>query len=185
MASLERSSSTGSVSAGRVIGAVVVPIAAIALVFLLWSISDRLLYVGPVDRAAFGWIVVVPLFALTPLSAVVVWRGLNGFERTIAAIVVGVTIGGGATTLFWLSVASQGCEFGAVRTPAEWLVPSVVVGLVVGGGFAVTALGATSALRRFGWWPSTAAGAGAAMALIVVAMAVAATFIMSGGCLRP
>ena len=48
--------------AGRVALGVAVPLVLLALVYALWWVSNELLYVGPLDRAAFGWSVVIPLW---------------------------------------------------------------------------------------------------------------------------
>jgi hypothetical protein len=40
----------------KVIG-VAASLAAVALVYLVWWISDRLVFIRPVDRATFGWLV--------------------------------------------------------------------------------------------------------------------------------
>lgn len=52
-------------------------LATVALGYALWSVSDRLLYIGPLDRAAFGWAVVVPVWALAPVAAALAWRRLT------------------------------------------------------------------------------------------------------------
>ena len=38
--------------------AMLTPLVGVALAYGLWWISDRLLYIGPLDRATFGWLVV-------------------------------------------------------------------------------------------------------------------------------
>ncbi|MBA2373099.1 MAG: hypothetical protein H0V74_02700, partial [Chloroflexi bacterium] len=44
----------------RVAWGTAVPLALVALAYALWWLSDRLGYIGPLDRAAFGWAVVIP-----------------------------------------------------------------------------------------------------------------------------
>ncbi len=61
----------------RYVAAVLVPLALVGLAYVLWWISDRLLYVGPLDRAAFGWVVVVPVWIAAPVAAGFVWRTLD------------------------------------------------------------------------------------------------------------
>ncbi|MHB8958379.1 MAG: hypothetical protein ACYDAN_01980 [Candidatus Limnocylindrales bacterium] len=41
--------------------ATAVPLAVAGLAHALWSVSDRLGYIGPLDKAAFGWAVVIPV----------------------------------------------------------------------------------------------------------------------------
>lgn len=74
---------------GRVAAAAMLPLAGAGLAYLLSWVSDRLLYIGPFDRAAFGWFVVVPVWALTPLAAAVAWRAIDARDAAWAAAVAG------------------------------------------------------------------------------------------------
>lgn len=179
------SSGSRPASSLRVAFAALVPLAGVALAYALWWISDRLLYVGPLDRAQFGWLVVVPVWSLTPVAAAYAWRTLGPPVRATAAGVVGFILAVASAGLFWSASAFPSCEFGAVRSPGEWVIPSLVVGLVIGGGFAAICLGATAVARRTRWWVVVLAGAGSAFALVFLAILVAAPFLMSGGCQRP
>jgi hypothetical protein len=169
----------------RVAIAAAAPLAGVALAYLLWWISDRLVVIGPLDRATFGWLVVVPVWALTPTMAAYAWRALEAEETWFVAAAVGLVIAFLAALLFWLAAAFPDCEFGAVRTPAEWIVPSAIVGLVIGGGFAATCLVTVAVLRGGRWWSALLVGAGSALAVFFLAIIVAAPFVMSGGCQRP
>jgi hypothetical protein len=168
-----------------VVIAVATPLASVALAYALWWISDRLIYIGPLDRAKFGWLVVVPVWALTPLVAAFAWRPLNTRQSAGAAGIVGLVITASAAVRLWLAAAFPACEFGAVRSPAEWILPSVIVGVVIGGGFAATCLGTAAVLRRWQWWSALLVGAPSAVALVFLAGLVAVPFIMTGGCQRP
>jgi hypothetical protein len=161
------------------------PLAGVALAYGLWWICDRLLYIGPMDRAKFGWLVVVPVWSLTPVLAAPFWRQLNPRQTVAVAAIVGLVLAASAALLFWLAAAAPDCEFGAVRSPAEWVLPSLIIGLVVGGGFAAACLGTTAVARRLRWWAVLLVGAGSAFALVFVAIMVATPFILSGGCQRP
>ena len=161
------------------------PLAGVALAYALWWISDRLLYVGPLDRATFGWLVVVPVWSLTPVLAAFAWRRLNPGQTVAVAAAVGLVLSASAALLFWLAAAAPNCQFGAVRSPAEWVVPSLIIGLVIGGGFAAACLGTTAVARRARWWAVLAIGAGSAFALVFLAILVATPFLLSGGCQRP
>lgn len=165
--------------------AALVPLGGAALAYALWWISDRLLYIGPLDRAQFGWLVVVPVWSLTPVAAAYTWRTQDPSLRARAAVFIGFIVAAASAALFWSASAAPNCEFGAVRSPVEWVVPSVIVGLVIGGGFAVACLGATAVARRARWWLVVLAGAGSAFALVFLAILVATPFLMSGGCQRP
>jgi hypothetical protein len=174
-----------SANAVRLVIAALTPLAGVVLAYGLWWISDRLLYIGPLDRATFGWVVVVPVWSLTPVVAAYAWRPLNRSQSAVAAGIVGLILTGAAAVLFWLATAFPNCEFGAVRPSAEWIVPSVIVGLVIGAGLAAACLGAAAVARRERWWSTLLVGAGSAIAMLFVALLVATPFLMSGGCERP
>ena len=165
--------------------AVAAPLAGVALAYALWWISDRLLYIGPLDRATFGWLVVVPVWALSPMVAAYAWRPLSRRETVLAATVVGVVISIAASLLFWLAVAHPACEFGAVRTPAELIAPSLLVGIVVGGGLAGMCVATLATLRQGRWWSAILVAAGSGLALVFLAILAAAPSLMSSGCQRP
>lgn len=179
---------TGPSGRGRsslVIVGMAVPLALVALAYLLWWISDRLLYVGPLDRAAFGWIVVVPTWIAAPVAAGFAWRVLD--ERTTVAVaaLVGTVVAGVATVLLWQAVAFPGCEAGAIRTPQEMALPSMLVGIVVGGGLALSALVSTRYARQGRVVAAVVLGA-ACEALMIAAAIVAATILILGpACQRP
>jgi hypothetical protein len=169
----------------RVVIAAIAPLAGVALAYLLWWISDRLVVIGPLDRATFGWLVVVPVWALTPTMAAYAWRALEAEETWLVAAAVALIMAALAALLFWLAGAFPDCDFGALRTPAEWILPSVIVGLVIGGGFAATCLVTVAVLRGGRWWSALLVGAGSALTLVLLAIMVAAPLMMSGGCQRP
>ncbi len=179
------SSSPRAATAVRLVIAALTPLTGIALAYVLWWISDRLLYIGPLDRATFGWLIVVPIWSLTPMAAAYAWRPLNRRQSAVAAGVIGLLLAASAAVLFWLATAFPNCEFGAVHSAAEWIVPSFIVGLVIGAGFAGTCLGAAAVARRGHWWATLLVGAGSASALVFFTFLVAAPFLMSGGCQRP
>ena len=169
----------------RVALAALVPLMGATLAYGLWWISDRLLYIGPLDRAQFAWLVVVPVWSLTPVAAAYAWRALNPRQLVVAAGVIGLILAVASSVLFWAATAFPNCEFGVVRTPGEWIIPSIIVGFVIGAGFAATCLGATAVTRHARWWAVLSAGAGSGFALVFAAILVAAPFLMSGGCQRP
>ncbi len=161
------------------------PLAGAALAYGLWWISDRLLYIGPLDRAKFGWLVVIPIWALTPVVAAYAWRPLNARQSRVAVGIVGLVITAAAALLIWLSSAFPDCQFGATFTPADVVIPALIIGAVIGGGFAAACLGAAATARRARWWVVLPVGAGSAFALVFVAIMAAAPFAMMAGCQRP
>jgi hypothetical protein len=125
---------------GRITRAVFAPLAVAALAYGLSWVSDRLLFIGPLDRAAFGWAVVIPVWLAAPSVAALRWRRMTFRERSIAAAVVGTVIGVVAAYSYWLSVAFPDCETGAIFTPAERVLPAIIVGAVVGAAPAIGGL---------------------------------------------
>ena len=178
-------SGTRQTNGAQVALAAAVPLAGVALAYGLWWISDRLLYIGPLDRAKFGWLVVIPVWSLTPVLAALSWRPLSRGQTVGVAAIIGVALSASAALLFWLAASAPDCEFGAVRSPAEWVLPSLIIGLVVGGGFAAACLGTAAVARRSRWRAVLLVGAGSAFALVFVAIMVATPFLLSGGCQRP
>jgi len=170
-------------SVGRL--ALVAPLLVVGLALGLWYLSDRLLYIGPLDRATFGWSVVVPIWALAPIAAGFAWRGLGSRARRVAAVSCALVVGGVLAALLWLSVAFPDCQLGAARSPWEQSLPSIVLGGVVGGGFGLSTFVASGEVqaRR----PVRALVLGAVGQLAVVAVAPVLLFLLffGGGCQRP
>ena len=166
------------------LGAVAAPLAVVGLASVLWWISDRLLYIGPFDRATFGWLVVVPVWATAPLVAGFAWRRLEPAARTFAATAYGVVVGGVVALLLWQEVAFPACSTGPARTPAEWSLPAITLGVVVGGGFGLSGLLASGLVRQGHPWRALAFGAATQLAIVVIAFTLAFVLLF-GVCDRP
>lgn len=164
------------------------PSAVIVLAYVLWWVSDRMLYVGPLDRAAFGWVVVMPVWWLSPAVAALLWRGLPSVWTTFAATAVGAVLAAFVFALAWTTLDREmgGCQFGP-RTPMGALVlPLALVGLAFGGGWAVSALAASSIVRSGRLWRGLAAGIGVLVAVTFTMIVVLSLLIvMFLGCNRP
>ncbi len=129
---------------------VAVPALVVALAYVLWWVSDRLGAIGPFDRAAFGWSVVIPVWLAAPVAAGFVWHRLGDHHNGITAGMFGALIGGVAAALFWMAVADPACANGPTRVPVEWVVPSLVLGAAIGGGLAFSALVASRTFSTVG-----------------------------------
>jgi hypothetical protein len=166
---------------------VVVPLSVVVVAYGLWWISDRLLYIGPLDRATFGWVVVVPVWASAPIAAAFAWRGLSEGRTAGAALVVGCATAAAAALLFWLAGAHPDCQFGATRLASDWILPSLIVGAVIGAGPPVSGLMAVALLRNGHPWRAALLGFAAELALVFVAIIVAGTVLMGSisNCNRP
>ncbi len=164
---------------------VAVPVLVVALAYILWWVSDRLGDIGPFDRAAFGWSVVIPVWLAAPVAAGFVWHRLGDHHNGLTAGMFGTLIGGVAAALFWMAVADPACETGPTRVPAEWVVPSLVLGAAIGGGLAFSALVASRTFQHGRLWQAVVLGAGTELTIVFVAILVAGILLQGPGCQRP
>lgn len=163
----------------------VVPLAVAAIAFLLWWISDRLLYVGPLDRAAFGWVVVLPTWIAAPVVAGLAWRRLELRTTLAVATFVGVVIAAVAAALLWQAIAFPACETGAIHTPQDMVVPSLLFGAVVGGGLALSGLVSTRFARQGRLIAALVLGAGAEVLMVAAAILIVGATLLGPFCQRP
>ena len=160
------------------------PVIVVVVAFVLWLISDRLLYVGPLDRATFGWLVVVPLWAAAPTFAGFSWRAFAAHERVRWALAGGLAVGGVTAILLWQSVATPAIDCNPTHTALELVLPAVLVGGLIAAGFALGC-----------WFASLEIAAGrvlrgliygAVVQLLAIPFAsILATLLLSGLCQRP
>ena len=147
---------SGRIGAGyaRILVAIVVPIALVlAAVGLTWDIN-QLRPEWPIDPAVFGWLVIVPTWLSAPIVASYLWRPLSRWQTWSVAAGIGGLVSGGAALLFWQSIGTPfDCGFGTVTPAVDFLPQTIFVGLVVGGGLALSSL-LGAQLTRFGvhWW---------------------------------
>jgi hypothetical protein len=162
----------------RLFVAIALPLVILLLAYGLWWISDRLLYVGPLDRAAFGWVFVVPLWLSAPVVAGFLWKAVSTRQARYAALVVGSVVSIGAALAYWQSIGTPfDCGFGTVTPPIAFLPQTLIVGILVGGGLALDGL-LVAALARSGvrWW-AVVVGAGTEVLMLGLALfAVLATW---------
>jgi hypothetical protein len=164
---------SGSSRAGtdKVAVGVALPLLIATLAYGLWWISDQLIVIGPLDRASFGWIVVIPLWLSTPVVAGFTWRSLSRSQARLAAFVVGACVSAAAALAFWQSMGTPfDCGFGTVTPAIDFLPGTVLVGVLVGAGLAVDGL-LVARLARAGvrWW-AVVIGVGAEGFLLTVAL---------------
>jgi hypothetical protein len=162
-----------------------VPLAVAALAYALWWMSDRLLYVGPLDRASSGWLVVIPVWLAIPIAGAFAWRRIAAGESLLAAATVGLIVTGGAALLLWQGIALADCEFGAIRAPVEWVLPSILLGGIIGGGVALSTLLAAGRLRAGHPRSGVAVGLSVQIVSVLTAILVAALLLGGPGCQRP
>lgn len=126
--------------------AIAIPLALLALAYALWAISDRLLQIGPFDRAAFGWIVVIPIWWLAPGVAGLAWSRVPASRPRIAAPIVGGLVAAVSGILLAHSITFANCA--PVVSWTDNLPASLAIGVAIGAGPAIGALAAASVARR-------------------------------------
>ncbi len=165
--------------------AVAAPLIAVATVYAVWWVSDRLVVIGPFDRATFGWLFVVPLLAIVPLVAGAAWRGLD--HRSLRAVgwVAGLALAVAVAGWTGSTLAVRDCEFGSRGSAGDYMVWSSLVGLVAAAAFVTSGLLARERLRAGHSFQGLLVGAGAWLggAWLAVMIAIAAGF--ATGCNRP
>jgi len=68
----------------------------LAVAMIATVVDDSVVAVGPLDRAAFGWLVVAPLVLLSPGAAALTWRATGRrvlASRLIAALSLAIGLG--------------------------------------------------------------------------------------------
>src|SRR5436190_8679571 len=100
-----------------IVVAVLAPVAVAAVSWVLWRISDTLLYVGLLDRAQFAWGVVIPIWLAVPVVAAFLWRRLTRPHAIEAAVALNVVIGAVAAWLLWRATTAIDCQFGPAYGP--------------------------------------------------------------------
>ncbi len=162
---------------------IAVPLAVAAVAYGLWWVSDQLLYIGPLDRATFGWAVVIPIWLAAPGASGFAWSRLSTRDSTLAALVVGIAIGLIAAALFWQAVIHPDCV--PTRTSTDWVLPSLLLGGSIGGAVAVSALLSASLVRQGRRWRAVALGAGTEIVLMFATiLLVAGPLLAVPGCDR-
>lgn len=109
------------------------PLLVAALASALIMISNHLIYIGPIDRATFGWAVPMPMWFLTPAVAAYRWRGAPRADRFAAAVMAGGVVALVTGGLLWGTAVSGSC--GRAGTPLAPIWSSAVVAFIVGGAF--------------------------------------------------
>lgn len=166
--------------------AVVGPLGLVALAYALWWVSDRLVYIGPLDRAAFGWIVIMPIWFISPAVAALLWRRLTERDTRIAVFATAAVISACAAWLLWVALDPWACETSPRTSAAELIGPSIFMGTLIGAGWAACGwlASGTAAAGR----PKVAAAEAVALAighLFLVLGAFYFVILWFGGCNRP
>ena len=104
------------------------------LAVAVWFVSDRLVTIGPFDRATIAWAVVVPLLALAPGAAAL--AGSGSTSPQLARLVVAVTsIVTGIVVVFGLASAITFVDCRPATGPLEVVPRTLPTALALGIGF--------------------------------------------------
>ena len=164
--------------------AAAVPLFVVAAAVAVTAIGERFVSIGLIDLAKFQGFVVAPMWAAAPAAAGFAWRGFDGAWRTRAAIIDGCIIGGLTAAAIWWSTVSIACQIAPERTPLELALPSGVIGVVIGGGFAIACKVAAAGVAARPSWLAVAAGAFVQLASVGLA-AILIFPMFYGLCQRP
>jgi hypothetical protein len=158
------------------------PLLVVGLAAALWLISDRLLYVGPLDRATFGWLVVIPMWAAAPAATGLAGTHLADIPRTPAAFFDGLVVGAIVGVLLWWSAVTMACP--PTQTPMELALRSIVLGVMTGGAFAFACHIAGGHAAAGHPWRAVAFGAIPQLFILAIVPTVS-FFTFYGLCQRP
>jgi hypothetical protein len=151
---------------------------------LLWWISDRLGDVGPLDRAAFGWVVVIPVWIAAPVAAGFAWRTIDRRTTGAIAALVGTVVavvGSPAVAVHCFPVmrdgsdpypAGEGAAFPARRGNDR-------------SGVALSGLVSARFARQARAIVALVLGAAAEALMVMAAILVAALILLGPSCQRP
>lgn len=138
--------------------------------------GDQVGFIGPLDKAKFGWLVVVPLLLIGPGVGAFLGGGLRQTSRLVAALTLGVTVAIVITAGLAAATTQIGCT---PITPGLEAVPRVFpVGLTWGTGITATVLvaGRIGAGARRGWVALLIGIGGAAISAFAALVALALAF---------
>jgi len=107
---------------------------------------------------------------------------------TVAATAIGAVLAVATATLTWTSIAREAsaCRFGPLTPVGDLVVPTAILSLAVGAGWAMSAHVAWSIVRSGGLWRGLGAGIGLLVALtFAVIVGAGLVLILFTGCNRP
>ena len=113
------------------------------------------------------------------------WRRLDQRTTLAVAVLVGAVIAAVAAVLLWQAIAFPACETGAIHAPQEMVLPSLLVGAVVGGGVALSGLVSARFARQGRLIAALGLGASAEVLMIAVAILVVGATLLGPSCQRP
>jgi hypothetical protein len=161
------------------------PLALFALVIVIWVAIDRLVVIGPFDRAQLGWAVAVPLTVAVPVLGA--WAGdrLGRFGRVSMAVVLAIAAGIAVGWPFWVSYANQ-CAAVGLPMPLGSIAITAAIGALTMGGAVLAAGAAIDRSRSRLAAPLAALAAGGVFAIGFLVFALMFNGLFFGECVvRP
>jgi hypothetical protein len=152
-----------------------------AIGVVLGFASNALIWVGPIDRATFGWAIVVPMCLVAPVVSGLASRRAGDGPALLAALVAAALIG----LFFAGSLAASVTQLGCDPNPDHALVlgHAVPVGLGVGVAYVGSAWVVVRLRDRLAL--AIGAGLGAAVVGGVVSLFIFATQFAASSCAPP
>ncbi len=155
----------------RIVAAAILGPAAMALMIVLWIAADRLVVIGPLERAEISW-AALPLGLVSPFLSAYAWP-LTGRRRLGRVMVAGTAVGLGLVTgIAVLAAWTPGAQIGCYPTASRWdfAVPAASLGGVAAIGYALAGSASLRSLSGGRRWMAVAASAAvgglAALALL-------------------
>jgi hypothetical protein len=158
--------------------------ALLVLGWVIWLVSDRLVIIGPFDRAQVEGVVVVPLLALAPGAAALAGRR-TGRPRLAGLVVAGVSIGVAVFVLIELATSITFLECRPVTSPVDVVPRVLAIAIVSGFGFAIPAAAAWGPAQAGRTLLALAVGAIVWMALSILAIGVFVVSFPALSCVPP
>ena len=135
----------------RLAVAIAAPLALLAIAYALLVVSSNLVHIGPVDRATFGWAVVIPLWLAVPGVAGLAWAPLLRRDRLLAAAALAAVVALATAISLATSITQVGCT--PVTSWTDDLPLSVAVGVAFGISHSAAGLAAAAAVQEMaGAW---------------------------------
>jgi hypothetical protein len=156
---------------GSTLALFVVPPVLLVLGLLSWYVSDRLVVIGPFDRAQIGWGLTVPLMALAPGAAAVAGT-LTRRPDLARRLVWTVSILSGVVAWLWLASSITFMDCRDVTNRSAVFIRVLPTALAVALAFAIGARAARLATDRGHLLVALVLGAGGWFGGAVVATAV-------------
>ena len=162
------------------------PLGVVALAYGVW-LTPALFWsrAHPFDSVGLGLLLAGSVLVAAPTATGFTWRRLTARDTATSAILVGAVVSTVAAFVVWQLVAYPYCPYGASTTPLDWVLPSLLVGVLIGAGLAVSALLVAVLLRSGHPWRAAVLGTGAQFGVLFVAYVTVGVMLNQPACWLP